>query len=323
MLLGGIDKVEVIVPKHTTVNPELRTDFARVSAHGRHIAARQHYRAAFDLRTEGIAAVVFFESEHTGNHKIQIIEAGEKTYAQIVEIIEYIFAGDARVLQTYRVDLSVDVPGMTPFQIFQQVIISHKRKRDCIGTKYHRNVSCGIETYSFGERSSRIQIYDKIAELKERCKRINVQPRRMAAQTAICQELERLRMSGTSLTRVEHQFLRPRIPPELFTLEDLSKNTITFDPFRELHFLGTDPETELCQEGLGAPEYLKLRGFQLELKQHGPFETKKCLERLSPGYGSRIFSGLVQKLACRSAHKSMPELFQLYQQGLRRQLFDE
>ena len=170
---GVIDKLELRVSSRAsytaefgTLYSELRTGQGKDPFH-----ATRHYVAVADLRPYGFDAVLHAHCKHGkyGDHKLELLETGKRSFRELVDEMERIFVGDPMRLEVMRVDLTADVEGV-PVSFFQDALrVAYKQVANDI-EKADQFVRMGrgeIQTLYLGSRPNCFRIYNKIAELKK------------------------------------------------------------------------------------------------------------------------------------------------------------
>ncbi len=118
-----IDKLDLRVPSILPFRREFR-DFEselRLTGSVSGIPGSQHYRAVADLRKRGVPAILHLGNKHTpeANHKIEIIDAGQMAYSQMLGTVEQIIDADPLSLSVMRIDPVADIEGI-PVGWFKQ-----------------------------------------------------------------------------------------------------------------------------------------------------------------------------------------------------------
>jgi hypothetical protein len=172
---GGsvIDKLELRVPSRAVYTPEFGNLYSEIrTGEGKDpFHATRHYVAVADLRPYGYDVVLHAHCKHgkEGNHKLELMETGQKSFAELVCEINRIFVLDPMRLQTMRVDLTADVMGV-PVWFFQDALrAAYKQVANDIekADQFARLGRGEIQTLYLGSRPNCFRIYNKIAELKK------------------------------------------------------------------------------------------------------------------------------------------------------------
>lgn len=324
--LGGgvIDKLELRVPSHAIYTAdfgilysELRTGQGKDPFHG-----TRHYVAVADLRPYGFDVILHAHCKHgtQGNHKLELVETGRKSFKELVSEINRIFVVDAMQLATMRVDLTADVVGI-PVSFFQDALrAAYKQVANDIEKADHfvRMGRGEIQTLYLGSRPNCFRIYNKIAELKKQYATLK---RNKTEEQALptFEELYGFPSEGFVLTRVERQYGGARIPAELSTLRLLKENAPTFDPFSSLEFVaGGRPEPD--PDGYDLMKYLAGKGLRQLIQEQGMQRTRKFVNKKSKGNGARTFRELGDFLPTSLDGFGVPDLTRQYRSSLQRQL---
>ena len=200
------------------------------------------YEYAGDLREYGhrVRLNLFCQMDKTGNHKLELIDVGEMSRANILREIGEIFAVDFRSLGVMRIDFAVDVAGL-PIQWFRETVrAEHKRFRAAVtGEPFYSEMgSQGIQTLYFGKRPNVIRIYDKIAEYRHQY-RTMIRSLEKGFEPAFESVFPTVR-EGSILTRVERQ-IGGRIPTDIDTLGKLFEPGFRYEPFAKLKIIDHPP----------------------------------------------------------------------------------
>lgn len=246
-----IDKVELRVPNFVPYTPEFGKLYQDLRKDPKGpFRSSAHYLGVADLREYGHPVILHTHNTHDkkGNFKLELIEAGDKSYRKMAQEITGIFDVEPGQLELMRVDLAADIEGV-PVSWFQQNARARfKRWTAQIGTleasvEYSEMGRCGVETIYFGKRPNVIRIYDKVAERQHRYGQMVARlKRRDAIQIPSFEDVFGHASTGITLTRVERQIAGGRIPER-------------FGTFRKLSGIGEfDPFTNLIYVGVGKPE---------------------------------------------------------------------
>ena len=111
-----IDKSDWRIPY--TAN--LRSDFRFLQNELRYaglygtVRRSTHYQGTCDLRTLGIDAILhlYFRGRGEKNHKLEIIDAGEKSIDEMAQLIDCVFDIDPFKLHAMRLDFAADMFGI-------------------------------------------------------------------------------------------------------------------------------------------------------------------------------------------------------------------
>jgi len=111
-----IDKADVRVSEFALPGPVLAGPLEELKKHPVPLfRSSRFYQYVCDLREPfGIDAVVHLYLRHgRPNHKVEIIDAGEKTVQEMADIIRQLFDVDPWTLQLMRADLATDLEGVS------------------------------------------------------------------------------------------------------------------------------------------------------------------------------------------------------------------
>lgn len=137
----------------------------------------RHYVLTGDLRRYGYDAILHLHCRHgEGNHKIELLETGNRGFSFLVGDCERIFDVDPLKCGVMRVDCATDIPGIGVSWFHQRVRVKWKQFANEIGElrmeqpganaslTYSQMGKREIQTLYFGKRPNCYRIYDKAAE---------------------------------------------------------------------------------------------------------------------------------------------------------------
>lgn len=319
-----IDKLELRVPRRAEYTPEFGKLYSDLrSGNGKDpFHATRHYAAVADLRPYGFELVLHAHCKHgkEGNHKLELMETGQKSFKELVSEINQVFAVDPMQLEVMRVDLTADVAGV-PVWFFQDSLrAAFKQVANDIekADQFSRLGRAEIQTLYLGSRPNCFRIYNKIAELKKQyaaLKRKETDERPLSS----FEELYGYPSEGFILTRVERQFGGSRIPDELSTLRALRENAANFDPFASLEFLACN-KTEPDPDAYELMKFLAGLGLRHLIRERGMQRTRKFVNKQSRGNAARTFRELSDFLPRTGPDFSIPDLTGLYRDSVQKQL---
>jgi hypothetical protein len=228
-----IDKLEVRVPERARFTKEFDDLFLGLALH-----SARHYKIVADLRPYSYSLILHYGckrgDEH--NHKLELIDTGVMTLADMMEDIERVFQVEAKKLSVMRVDFAVDVDGIGVTWFSEHSRVRYKRwlaKLGVIDTAAMGNRE--IQTLYFGKRPNLFRIYNKVEEYRAQYQRI-LRRAIPGITPPTFEELFGVPEFGRIITRVERQIGGGRIPAALATVADL-RNCADFNPFDALEFI--------------------------------------------------------------------------------------
>lgn len=276
---------------HPEVHDYIRGSFGKFS---HRVGRSRFYSGMVDLRPIGRDAMLHLNCKFGDHkHKLEILDAGDKSYSDLLATHESIVVADPSQFGIIRIDLAADLPDV-PVSWFQQhARVKHKRFATEHGElKYERFGRGKVETIGAGKRPNHLRIYDKVAEYE-------VQFRRMERKvSADADPLDFEKVFGVSrdslLTRVERQCGGGRLPKPLQKIGDLHK-AAEFNPFEIIEIFDSGamrlPRVDECAtvseyfKGLGMRQVameMGLQDFHVFLNKHTGGKASKQLERYAP-----------------------------------------
>lgn len=154
----------------------------------------KYFARAGDFSEYDLPVLLHLECEMTKDrmHKLEILEAGKKTYSEMIEIGSRIFQGEPESWGLLRVDLTADIEGV-PVQWFKDhTYVTSKQTTREIGTikpiPYMAIRKGRAETLYAGVKPNQHRIYDKVAEQLQRHNRAIQRAVREARQNAAVAE---------------------------------------------------------------------------------------------------------------------------------------
>ena len=325
-----IDKADFRIPEFAQPGPVLAEVFAHLKK-GYPVPPFRHshlYQYSADLREHfGVDAIVHLYCRRgRPNHKVEIVDAGEKTLEEIAAIVASLFLDDPWTLATMRADLAADIPGV-PVPWFQHhAVVNRKQFASQIKKSDERELqfvgmgTAVAQTIYAGKRPDFLRIYDKNAELKRQLRRLETEcdrfNRRMEGMELsdeqryygrriaptieeFCRAHGYQYREGDVLTRVERQIGGNRVPPELATMNDLRFAHELENPFKGLKIVGTEPilNTNSVPEGVPMRDFLAALGLTFLTQQLGSVQQAHSFVRKnSNGNGKRILDSLEECL---------------------------
>jgi hypothetical protein len=228
-----IDKLEVRIPESALFTSDFKSLFM-----GFKFSSSRHYKIVADLRPYSYNSILHYGCRHGAerNHKLELIDTGAMTLAEMREDIQRVFLVDPGKLSIMRLDLAVDVQGIGLPWFSEHTRVQYKRwlaKLGVIDVVEMGNRE--IQTLYFGKRPNVIRIYNKLEEYRGQYQRmLRRTPPGIAAPTF--EECFHIPEFGHILTRIERQMGGGRIPIVLATVDDLP-NCADFNPFDGLEFI--------------------------------------------------------------------------------------
>ena len=305
------------------------------------------YQYAADLRKDfEIDAIVHLYCRFgRPNHKIEVVDAGEKTLEEIAAIVARLFLVDPWTLSTMRVDLAADIAGV-PVPWFQHhALVNRKqfasqiKKSDEQELQFVGMGTAIAQTIYAGKKPDFMRIYDKLAEWRRQLRKQEISRnrfnRRMEGMELsdeqkyyghriaptfkeFCGAHGYQYQEGNVLTRIERQIGGNRVPPELATMNDLRFAHDLEDPFRGFRIVGTEPIANLNAVPEGVPIRDWLAAFGLNgLTQHfGSVQlAHSFVRRHSNGNGKRILETLEECLAPTRQPLTIEEIKESYRRS--------
>lgn len=235
-----IDKLELRLPRVTLFQSEVREFMleSRNFENSSRTMKSGRYSWVTDLRPVGIDAILHYglkreeNDPHEGEHKLELLDTGQKRYTEIVRQIESTIEGPICDLETMRIDLCADLKGVPLEWFFTRLRVKFKRVAHEIGSlKAQRIGKAGIQTLSAGKRPNIFRAYDKVAEYKSQLRDLQRRASRDADKLTL--ETEFGVREGDVITRLEQQFGGNRIPIEIDCFARLSRLP-NFNPFTRI-----------------------------------------------------------------------------------------
>jgi hypothetical protein len=172
-----IDKADIRVPEGVRFTPEflsMNELFSRDGHPWRNPSQMGRWkpdpayagRASFD--DCGLDVVVHADCKMTRKrtHKIEILRAGEKTYDEMVHLVQKVVVCEPEDMGLMRVDLTADVSGVPVDWFKRHVYVKHKQARRELGeVEAYQLVTKGrADTLYGGVKPNQVRIYDKTGE---------------------------------------------------------------------------------------------------------------------------------------------------------------
>jgi hypothetical protein len=252
MRIPVIDKLDSGIPSKTSFHPEFQRLYREIrgtSIDPFHRSKLYEYSA--DLQPFGYDAILHMYSRFgkrdrhlrpTGDHKLELVDTGRKSFSHLVNEIERIFEFDALEARVMRLDLAADIEGISVSWFQERIKATYKRCLASIGsTRFIEMGKGGIQTLYFGKRPNLFRIYDKVEEYRVQYEKL-LKNWRCEEPVPTFEEFCSIPETGHVLTRVERQLGGAGIPEQLKKVRDL-KQLENFRPFDRLMIVdGGQPE---------------------------------------------------------------------------------
>jgi len=313
----------------------------------------RHYKHIGDLRTAlGIDAILNLEccqGEH--NHKIEIIDAGTKSFSELVAIPSRLFLIDPMQLEVMRIDLAGDIVGVPVSWFRTHARFRYKQFASSIDKASPPEIefigmgNAVAQSLYAGRKPNCIRIYDKLAELRVqwiRLKRTYERYNKGLSGFTLTDEQQHYALlhipifeefckrqgfelePGKIVTRVERQFGGDRIPEQLDRVNKLTRLP-EYDPFDDLRIVAgaasyqTRPPIESW--GGSIREYLTLIGFQTLSEERGSMHAAcSFVTRHGKGNGKRVIDSVQPFLPSSAFKTTARDITRIYRESVRRQL---
>jgi hypothetical protein len=245
-----IDKLDLRIPRRAAFTKKFGCLYSELQALEKGpFRPAKYYEYAGDLREYGfnVRLNLYCQMEKVGNHKLELIDVGTMSRADICAEVSSIFEINPASLGIMRIDFAVDIPNV-PVQWFRETVgVKHKRYRAAVtGQPFYSEMGNGnIETLYFGKRPNLIRIYDKKAEYEAQFRKI-IRKHSKEGEPLSFESAMGFSKPDSNLTRVERQF-GGRIPVELATLGNVCSKDFDYNPFAILKIIdhATLPEQDL------------------------------------------------------------------------------
>lgn len=319
-----LDKVDIRIPELAALGPVLTEHVGQLKNDSAPLfRPSRFYQQVSDLRERvGIDAVVHLSFRYgCPTHKVEIIDAGEKTLSDMAEIVTKLFDVDPWSLSLMRLDLAADIEGVPVPWFKHHAVVNRKRFSSQIEKSTEQELkfvgmgTAEAQSLYVGKRPNLVRIYDKIAEwrmqlskLERDAKRFNARLKEMAltpderyygARTPpnfedYCKARGYAYREDKILTRIERQIGSNQIPSELRTIADL-KHAHEFKPFKDLRILPTGPLKQIGCPPRGVPvrNWLAYIGFCSLEKFYGSTQlARSVVLQHGQGNGKRILESI-------------------------------
>jgi hypothetical protein len=238
-----IDKLEIRIPTGTRLMPEVESLFFKVP--GR---PSRHYLRVHDLRPYGYNAILHHTCLHgkpaeigqqgpRGNHKLELIDTGMMSYAEMLDEIEYVFRINAEPLSIMRLDLAVDIKDISVRWFAENTRVARKQWIARLGILEMAEMGKReLQTLYYGKRPNLIRIYNKVEESRVQFRQV-LREIGTSAVPPTFEEYFGFPETGKIVTRVERQIGGGRIPSVVGTVGQLI-DSAEFNPFESIQFMG-------------------------------------------------------------------------------------
>ena len=234
------------------------------------------------------------------------------TLRQMVAGVARVFHCDSHHLRLARLDLAVDIPGISMQWARSHVRVARKRYLNEIGGTA-QNLG---RTMYFGRGGDSIRLYDKGLEQMRKYQRFK---RKLRGALPTFEEFSGLSPTDLPVLRIERQMRIGRIPPRLDTLGGLEHNITAFDPFAAVVIhRGGEPGPK--DDVYSIRKYMEGKEFRQTILERGLANTWALLNARSGGNASRKIQQLSDFLPPDPEDFSPPNLFALFQEGIACQL---
>jgi hypothetical protein len=322
-----IDKLELRLPALTLFRAEVR-EFILESRHFKKSARTMgsgRYEWVTNLNPVGIDALLHFglkrpeNDPHEGEHKLELMDTGQKSYSSLVAQIESTIEESVDDLELMRIDLCADVLEVPVEWFLPRLRVKFKRVAHEVGLlKYQRIGKAGIQTISAGKRPNIVRIYDKVAEYKEQLRKIRKKQSRDSDEVTLKAEFGV--SENATITRVERQFGGNRIPHEIDCFHRLS-HLPNFNPFTNIQISNATGSNVPTIKECGADKWLagtRLRELKDEL---GEQQFQRWLSVNTSGNAARFRKRYSQFLQPDGKNLVTSEsIFEMYRASVIRQL---
>lgn len=319
-----IDKVDLRIPEFASPGPMLEGPFEQLKkAPSPLFRPSRFYQYVCDLREPfGVDAVVHLYLRFgRPNHKVEIIDAGEKTIREMADIVTQLFAVDPWPLQLMRADLAADLDGVSVPWLQRHAFVSRKQFSSRIEKSFEEELqfigmgTAMAQTLYAGKRPNLIRIYNKLAEWRIQLRRLEIQYKRFnermngmemteeqvyygrrIAPTFVdyCKDRGYQLQPDSVLTRVERQIGGSRFPPELATLNDL-RYAHDFYPFAGVHIVGGESPLNFDSPPAGTSmrDWFAAIGYETLKERLGSEQlARSFVLKCGNGNGKRILESL-------------------------------
>ena len=317
-----IDKADVKVPYSATFKPDFKFVAGELRYAGSYtspVKKSMHYAGVVDLRPFGAEAILhaFFKRSAAQNHKLELIDAGEKSIEHMAHIISKVFDANPYSLEMMRIDFAADLHDIPVMHLYQSLRVKGKRSANAIGEREYETVGGRrLEYFRYGKAPNCVRVYDKPAECKARLPQILKRVSR-DAEIPTFEDLFGFPENAT-ITRVECQSGGGRMPEEVCTFGDLKK-AADFNPFDKIEVVPNEfPKPD--PRRIGPSRSVKLIGTYDMIKEYGFQQARAMLN--CDGNGKRFFDDYEAYLAevSVSIMLTVGTIYESYRETVRKQI---
>ena len=346
-----IDKLDLRVSEFAPPGPILAGPLEELKRHPVPLfRPSKYYQYVCDLREPfDIDAVAHLFLRHgRPNHKIEFIDAGEKSLLEIADIASQLFDVDPWPLEVMRTDLAADIEGVSVPWFKDHAHVNRKQFSSRIEKSSEMELqfvgmgSAVAQTIYAGKRPCLIRIYDKQAEWRMqwhkyviKCQRFNdrMEGLEMSEEQRFygrlipptfaeyCSARGYQFHDGSVLTRIERQIGGNRVPPEYATLGNL-RYAHDHQPFSGVQITCTEPIQNIVSPPAGVPirDALAYIGLCSLKEQLGSEQlARSWVLKHGNGNGKRILKSLAESAPTKRQPLSMEEIQESFVRSTRRQ----
>jgi hypothetical protein len=318
-----IDKLELRLPSGVYFRPQVRSAIREVdfATNRTRVKPSQHYAGVLDLRSLGTDGLLHYRRKRdgaSGNHKLELLDSGKRSYSELVFQIENVVDANIDPLEIMRIDLCVDIRDVPVQWFYARLRFAHKRLSREIGTLKHQSIGkSGLETISAGQRPNMFRVYDKVEECKMQLRKMQRRASKDADSLTLTSEFG----IGESdiITRIERQHGGGRIPPSFARFGDLH-HLPEYNPFQPLRIVTRDRFRQPSIAERGIDEWLK--GTRLNELSHemGMPKFMGWLGKHSGGNSARMMRKYKDYFETGSARVTVGSIFETYRNSVIKQL---
>lgn len=273
----------------------------------------KNYKGRLDLKKFGLEAFLFIRCQFGATNKIVFRRATKTTLRQMADGAAKVFDCDVYDLRLARLDLAVDLHGISMEWVRGHVRVARKRcLKEIGGTAKNPG-----QTLYFGRGGDSIRLYDKRLEQMRKYERLM---RKLGPESLPSfEDFSGIPPNGLPVVRIERQMRIGRIPPQLDTLGSLEQNITTFDPFAPI-VIHRGGKPKLNPEEYPVRKYFESTGFRQTIIERGFAETWAFVNARTGGNASRKVQQLSDSMPPDPEDFSPPNLFAMFHESIGRQL---